>query len=412
MTLLPGSWRKWINRSSSGPFLNAESLNDLELKLRALDCLGAFRAISLVDALPGSPADGDAYLTSATATPANKIVRRFDGNWEAFTPIAGMVAFLSDGSAKQFTSGAWAAAPFSSGLALPSITLSGDVDADNINGGLPCVVEFTGVTSWSHFPAEFDGGSSRCAMLQLVGGSAGNGPLATQIIFSTRWGGMYHRERVTYPVGGGAWNPWTGIWDEGLLPVSTYMKTVLDDANADAARATLGAAPIVGAEVLIHSDFGRSATTDVWQSAFANNAASGLQFAANTIANGTKLIIEQALSIPGDGGGATYQVYIGPQLTGEQSPSGSTYAIAIAPNIAGQNGTGTLRIEIELLGSGSSITGYVTSVFSASGSNAPWVNTGTISVDGTQANSLDVRFNPDAETSYVIHRNRVRRVNP
>ncbi len=115
MSFLPGLWRAWVNRSASGPFLNADNLNDMELKFRALDCLGALRAISLVDALPGSPADGDAYLTSAAATPANKIVRRFNGTWEAFTPINGMVAFLADGSAKQFAAGAWGDASFGGG---------------------------------------------------------------------------------------------------------------------------------------------------------------------------------------------------------------------------------------------------------------------------------------------------------
>lgn len=107
MSFLPGLWRTWINRSAAGPFLNADSLNDWEAKFRALDCLGAVRALALVDALPGSPADGDAYLTSATATPANKLVRRFGSTWETFTPPNGMVAWLPDGSAKQFLSGVW-----------------------------------------------------------------------------------------------------------------------------------------------------------------------------------------------------------------------------------------------------------------------------------------------------------------
>lgn len=115
MSFLPGSWRAWINRSAAGPFLNADSLNDWEMKFRALDCLGAVRALGLVDALPGSPADGDAYLTSAAATPANKIVRRFGDVWESFTPPNGMVAWLPDGSAKQFLSGSWGDASFGGG---------------------------------------------------------------------------------------------------------------------------------------------------------------------------------------------------------------------------------------------------------------------------------------------------------
>lgn len=115
MSFLPGSWRAWINRSVAGPFLNADSLNDWEMKFRALDCLGAVRALGLVDALPGSPADGDAYLTSAAATPANKLVRSFGGVWESFTPPNGMVGWLPDGSAKQFLSGSWGDASFGGG---------------------------------------------------------------------------------------------------------------------------------------------------------------------------------------------------------------------------------------------------------------------------------------------------------
>lgn len=174
----------------------------------------------------------------------------------------------------------------------------------------------------------------------------------------------------------------------------------------------IGAAPLAGAEVLIHSDFGRSATTDVWQSAFTNNTAAGLQLAANSTASGTEITIEQAVVIPADASGAAYQFYIGPQLTGEGAPSGSTYAIVLDPSEAGGYGQGIVRIKCELIGSGSSITGYVTSTFFNNSGYPPTVKFGTITVNGTIANSIDVRFNPQSVTSYVIRRNRVRRCNP
>ena len=116
--------------------------------------------------------------------------------------------------------------------------------------------------------------------------------------------------------------------------------------------------------------------------------------------------------IPADASGATYQFCIGPQLTGEGAPSGSTYAIVLDPNEAGGYGQGVVRIKCELIGSGSSITGYVTSTFYNNSGYPPTVKFGTITVNGTIANSIDVRFNPQSVTSYIIRRNRVRRCNP
>ena len=175
----------------------------------------------------------------------------------------------------------------------------------------------------------------------------------------------------------------------------------------------IGAAPLAGAEILIHSDFGRSATTDVWQSAFTNNAAAGLQFAANSIANGTKIVLESLCYIPADSGGIV-EVCVGPQLTGDNAPTGSTYAIVLTPGTGtGEGyGNGILRIEIELIGSGSAITGYLVASFQWSGKAAPVVATGAIEVNGTLARTLDLRFNPLGTTSYAFRRNRVFRRNP
>ncbi len=286
--------------------------------------------------------------------------------------------------------------------ALQHVTLSGAIDFNSINGGAPCVATGDG-TSYANSPY---------LGTQLVGyggtlyqGEGASGSI-TQLWADVRTGSMYYRGKTS-----GTWGPWVQVYDGYNTPISTFAKTLLDDASSTAARATLSAAPLAGAEVLIHSDFGRSATTDVWQSAFTDNTAAGLQLAANSIASGTEITIEQAVVIPADASGAAYQFYIGPQLTGEDAPSGSTYAIVLDPNEAGY-GQGIVRIKCELIGSGSSITGYVTSTFFNNNGYPPTVKVGTITVNGTIANSIDVRFNPQSVTSYIIRRNRVRRCNP
>lgn len=284
---------------------------------------------------------------------------------------------------------------------LPIVALSGAIDFNSINSSAPCVAVGDG-TSYANSPY---------LGTQLVGyggtlyqGIGATG-IITQIWADGRTGTLYYRGKV-----GASWGAWASIHDSYNLPAGTTGKSVLAAATAAAARTAISAAPLAGAEVLIHSDFGRSATTDVWQSAFTNNTASGLQLSANSTGSGTEITIEQVLTIPADGGASVYQVYIGPQLTGEQSPSGSAYVDVIDPNV--EYGTGTLKVKIELIGSGSSITGHVTSTFSTSTTGAPFVRTGTITVDGTIANSIDIRFNPDSTTGYVIRRNRVFRRNP
>lgn len=282
--------------------------------------------------------------------------------------------------------------------ALAKITLTGTIDSQAINGGAPGLYDLHG-SVYTNFPGAWSA-SAGGTLLQTV---AKNGRIL-QELHSEINGKMIQAQ-----TGPTTWSGWTRIWDNGILPVSTTGLAVVTASSQAAARAAIGLAQ---AEILIHSDFGRSATTDVWQSAFTNNAASGLQLAANSTSNGTEIIIEQVVNIPADGGGAAYQVYIGPQLTGEDSPTGSTYADVIDPSNPTEYGAGTLRIKIELIGSGSSITGYVTSAFECSGSNAPFVRTGAITVDGTIANSIDVRFNPDTQTNYIIRRNRVFRRSP
>lgn len=288
--------------------------------------------------------------------------------------------------------------------ALPELTITGAVDFNDINNGDPCIAYVTG-SSYSNAPSWLNAGEGCC----VVQGRGHSGK-TTQIAQSTGPGGIAHREQVISGLPPDNFLPWENLWGDQQLPVAEFVKPILLASSQAAFRAAIGAAPLAGAEIMIHSDFGRSATTDVWQSAFTNNTASGLQLAANTTATGTEITIEQVVNIPADGGAAAYQVYIGPQLTGEQSPTGSTYVDVVDPNT--EYGAGILRIKIELLGSGSSITGYVTSTLFVAGFVAPFVRYGEIAIDGTIANSIDIRFNPDSQTAYIIRRNRVFRRNP
>lgn len=291
--------------------------------------------------------------------------------------------------------------------ALPQITLPGAVDFNNIYGGLPCVAAVSG-TTYTNSPWPSPSAADECSLIQLVS-KAGR---RTQMIIDNHFGTMAIRSQPTF-LGVGIWSPWDWQWGEYSLPVSTWAKTLLDDTSASAARSTLGAAPSYGAEVLVHSDFGRIATVTGGQSAFTNNTAGGLQLAANSISNGTKIVVESLCVIPADVGGSV-QVSIGPQLTGEQSPTYPLYSDALSPGSgAGQAwGAGILRIEIEFLGFSQNITAYITASFQASGQAPAVVRVGEIPVDGTQARTLDLRFNPYANTNYVFRRNRVLRRNP
>lgn len=380
---------------------------------------------------PGSPVSGEGHIVPSGATGAwsgqsGKIAIWDGAAWAYITPRDGFLVHVADADGLAlYDGGAWSADvlradrlatayahsqatgnPHSTTAAqvgaLQSVTLTGAIDSHSINGGASGLYDLRG-SSYVNFPAGFSVGGGGM-LLQTIA----NTGRVMQELNSEITGKM-----LQYQTGPSSWSGWKAIWDEQILPVTTVGRNVVAAATQAAARSAIGAAAASGISILLHSDFGRSAETDVWQSAFTNNTASGLQLADHQIFSGTHILVEQDVVIPADASGATYQFYIGPQLTGEQAPSGSTYAIVLDPNSAGGYGQGRVRIECELISASvDTLTGYVTSTFSNNSAYPPQVKFGTITVDKSITNSIDIRFNPQSVTGYIIRRNRVYRTNP
>lgn len=122
--------------------------------------------------------------------------------------------------------------------ALPSLTISGDVDANSINSGAPCIVKFQSVTSWTNFPfanALLMSGKGG-AFTQLVGKDSGVSQCWTDLTD----GGTYRRNYVTAY----GWSPWYTDWDSYNLPVGSTGKALLATASQAAARSAISALPI------------------------------------------------------------------------------------------------------------------------------------------------------------------------
>ena len=99
--------------------------------------------------------------------------------------------------------------------ALPATTVSGAINFDSINGGLPCAWSLAGA-SYTNGPP----GASSTTGYFLVQGVGRDG-LRTQYVTDTKFGGSFHRFQTSS--GGGAWSSWFAILDdarEGVDPKS------------------------------------------------------------------------------------------------------------------------------------------------------------------------------------------------
>lgn len=240
--------------------------------------------------------------------------------------------------------------------------------------------------------------------------------------------------------GGQPWNFTGGVWTGGTQRISSAgrfdMTSVYNSAWAgggvrplltdnagmgyatDAAtfRSAIGAASSSGAESLLYSDFGKTPSgLSSGTSTFSNNTASGLQLAANSIASGTLIRIEQLVYLAANTSYRLYQLSIGPLV--------SEGAVAVSPqyfdlldfNDSTQSGTGKLITDIEFIGTGSSIVAHVTCTAHfgiVSATTAVKSRSSTINVDGTLLRYIDIRFKPINSTDTIIRRNRVFKLAP
>lgn len=119
--------------------------------------------------------------------------------------------------------------------AMPApIQITGAIDFNSINGGAPGIYQLEG-SSYTNAP----GGDTSAADYSLWQGVSGG--MTTQVLVDDGWyGSMHHREkRGAYA---SAWSGWAQIWDSTVVPISLFAKSLLDDADATAARTTLNAA--------------------------------------------------------------------------------------------------------------------------------------------------------------------------
>lgn len=127
--------------------------------------------------------------------------------------------------------------------AMPApIRITGAIDFNSINGGAPGIYQLEG-SSYTNAP----GGDTSAAAYSLWQGVSGS--MITQVLVDDGWyGSMHHRERRGAYAS--VWSGWAEIWDSTVVPISLFAKSLLDDADATAARTTLNAAakPSVGTQ--------------------------------------------------------------------------------------------------------------------------------------------------------------------
>jgi hypothetical protein len=113
--------------------------------------------------------------------------------------------------------------------ALPEIVVTGSVNFNSINSDLPCSAEIS-PSSVTNGPTGY-AAPTKAHLLQ----SKGAANYLTQVLTTAT---AVAFRGMTSP---GVWGAWRYVWDDAYLPISSFSQTLLDDANAVAARATLGA---------------------------------------------------------------------------------------------------------------------------------------------------------------------------
>lgn len=113
--------------------------------------------------------------------------------------------------------------------ALPEIAVIGSINFNSINSGLPCSAEISPSIVTNGPPGY--AAPTKAHLLQ----SKGAANYLTQVLTTAT---AVAFRGMTSP---GVWGAWRYVWDDAYLPISSFSQTLLDDANAVAARATLGA---------------------------------------------------------------------------------------------------------------------------------------------------------------------------
>lgn len=198
------------------------------------------------------PQDNPAGLTEKVTPAQVETKLEADGFIKAASPSLGQVAAytaggwapikLADANIDAAAAIGWEKISKSGAVAtdvgaLPSLTISGDVDANSINSGAPCIVKFQSVTSWTNFPfanALLMSGKGG-VFTQLAGKDSGISQCWTDLTD----GGTYRRNYVTAY----GWSPWYTDWDSYNLPAGTTGKALLATASQAAARSAISALP-------------------------------------------------------------------------------------------------------------------------------------------------------------------------
>ena len=105
--------------------------------------------------------------------------------------------------------------------------------------------------NWAPPVVSSGGDANNLQYREWLGDAVANGPYSSWFFYkNTRHGdsSWCHQEAFSYfndeeyfrRLNGGIWQPWRRRWHDGNLPVSDFMKTLLDDPSQSAALSTLG----------------------------------------------------------------------------------------------------------------------------------------------------------------------------